>query len=153
MTLLSETYVPATATAESHAPKAPPMSAPAKWIGRISAGLAIAFLGFDTAMKVLRLPLAVEGTVQLGFPAGSVLWIGLVEAALLVLYVVPRTTPLGAVLWTGYLGGAIATHVRLGNPLFSHQLFPIYVAVLLWLPLWLRDVRVRELLQPMARRS
>ena len=151
MTLLSEIYAPA--TSDIQAPKAPPTAASRKWIGRICAGLAIAFLAFDTAIKVLQLPPAVEGTVQLGFPAGSVLWIGLVEAALLLLYVVPRTAPLGAVLWTGYLGGAIAIHVRLGNPLWSHQLFPIYIAVLLWLPLWLRDVRVRELLQPMARRS
>jgi hypothetical protein len=64
----------------------------------------------------------------------------------LIIYVVPRTAPLGAILWTGYLGGAIATHVRVGNPLASHTLFPIYVAALLWGGLWLRDRRVRGLL-------
>jgi hypothetical protein len=63
----------------------------------------------------------------------------------LILYVIPRTAPLGAVLWTGYLGGAIATHLRLDNPLFSHTLFPIYVAALLWGGLYLRDARVRAL--------
>ena len=69
------------------------------------------------------------------------------QLACLILYLVPRTAPLGAVLWTGYLGGAIATHVRVGNPLFSHTLFPIYVAAMLWGGLWLRDARVRRLLQ------
>src|SRR5690349_21167469 len=90
------------------------------WIARVLAGLGIAFLTFDTVLKVFVLGPAVQGTTELGFPAGSVLWIGLVELACLVLYLVPRTAPLGAVLFTGYLGGAIATHVRMGNPLFSH---------------------------------
>lgn len=70
----------------------------------------------------------------------------MLQLILLVLYVVPRTSVLGALLWTGYLGGAVATHVRVGNPLFSHTLFPTYLATLLWLGLWLRDARVRSLL-------
>jgi hypothetical protein len=65
----------------------------------------------------------------------------------LVVYLIPRTAVLGAILWTGYLGGAIATHVRVGNPLFSHLLFPVYVAALLWAGLWLRDERVRAVLR------
>jgi hypothetical protein len=88
----------------------------------------------------------VSGTISLGYAASLLRPIGLVELACLVLYLVPRTAPLGAILFTGYLGGAIATHVRLGNPLFSHQLFPIYVAAMLWIPLYLRDARVRALL-------
>lgn len=120
----------------------------ATWTARIVATLGVAFLTFDTVIKLLQLAPAVEGTTQLGFPADAVMWIGLLELACLALYLVPRTAPIGAILWTGYLGGAIATHVRLGNPLFSHTLFPLYIAVLLWLPLWLRDPRVRALVGP-----
>ena len=110
-------------------------------------GLAVAFLTFDTLIKVLQLGPAVSGTAELGYPASAVLGIGLVELACLVAYVVPRSAVVGAVLWTGYLGGAIATHVRVGNPLFSHVLFPVYVAALLWGGLYLRDARVRNLLR------
>ena len=112
-------------------------------------GLAVLFLTFDAAIKLLRLPVAVEGTTQLGYPADVVQPIGLLQVVCLVTYLVPRTSVLGAVLWSGYLGGAIATHVRLGNPLFSHVLFPVYVALLLWGGLWLRDRRLRGLL-PLA---
>jgi hypothetical protein len=108
----------------------------------------VLFLTFDATIKLMGLPMAVDGTTQLGYPAGVVLPIGVIEVTLLILYLIPRTAPLGAVLWTGYLGGAIATHVRLSNPLFSHVLFPTYVAALLWVGLWLRDARVRTLLSP-----
>ena len=91
---------------------------------------------------------AVEGTTQLGYPASVIVPIGIVQVVCLLLYVLPRTAVLGAVLWTGYLGGAIATHVRIGNPLFTFVLFPVYVAGLLWGGLWLRDRRVRALLSP-----
>jgi len=84
--------------------------------------------------------------MQLGFPEGVIVWLGLIQVACLVTYLVPRTAVLGAVLWTGYLGGAIATHVRVGSPLLTHTLFPIYVAAFLWLGLWLRDHRVRAIL-------
>ena len=77
--------------------------------------------------------------------------LGLLQLALLALYLAPRTSILGAVLWTGYLGGAVATHVRVGSPLATHILFPIYVAALLWLGLWLRDARVRALVPLRAR--
>ncbi|WP_437564499.1 DoxX family protein [Sorangium sp. So ce260] len=126
----------------------PAPSNASRWTARILAGLAVAFLVFDTSLKLFALAPAVEASKELGYPPGAFLWIGIVELACLALYVVPRTAPIGAILWTGYLGGAIATHVRLGNPLFSHTLFPIYVAVMLWLPLWLRDARVRGLLGP-----
>ena len=123
-----------------------PMSGAALWTGRILSGLSVAFLAFDATMKVLQLPAAVEGTVQLGYPEHVLLGIGLVQVACLILYVVPRTAVLGALLWTGYLGGAVATHVRVGHPMFSHTLFPIYVATMLWAGLWLRDLRLRALL-------
>jgi hypothetical protein len=118
----------------------------ALWTGRILSGLAVLFLAFDAAVKLLALPAAVEGTAQLGYPVSVIQAIGLIEAACLVAYLVPRTAIIGAVLWTGYLGGAIASHVRLDHPLFTHTLFPVYVAALLWVGLGLRDRRVRALL-------
>ena len=116
------------------------------WAGRVMSGFAVLFLLVDATFKVLELPPAVEGTMQLGFPARVVFGLGLLQLACLVVYLVPRTSVLGAVLWTGYLGGAVATHVRVGNPLFSHTLFPIYVATFLWAGLWLRDERLRAVL-------
>lgn len=118
----------------------------ALWGGRILSGLVTAFMLLDASMKVLRLEVAVQGTTSLGYPEGVVVPLGLVQLACLVLYWMPRTAVLGAVLWTGYLGGAIATHVRLGNPLFSHVLFPVYVAAMFWGGLWLRDRHVRTVL-------
>ena len=120
----------------------------AVWTGRLLSGIAVLFLAVDAGMKLLRLPAAVEGTTQLGYPAGVILSIGVIQAICLLVYLIPRTSVLGAVLWTGYLGGAVATHVRVGNPLFGFVLFPIYVAALLWSGLWLRDRRVRALLLP-----
>jgi hypothetical protein len=116
------------------------------WTGRILSGLAIAFLALDTAMKLLQVAPAVETTAQLGYPASSVLVIGLIELACLAAYAFPRTARIGAVLLTGYLGGAIATHLRVGSPLLSHTLFPIYLAAMVWGGLYLRDRRVRQLL-------
>ena len=115
------------------------------WIGRILSALAILFLSFDTIIKVLRLPVAIEGTTQLGYPESTVFIIGLIQLACLVLYVVPQTSVFGAILFTGYLGGAIATHLRIGSPLFTHILFPIYVAVLIWGGLYARGPRLRAM--------
>jgi hypothetical protein len=103
------------------------------------------FLTFDTVIKVLMLPPAVQGTTELGYPAGTVFWIGVIELLCVGFYLLPRTSVLGALLLTGYLGGAIATHVRAGSPLLSHTLFPIYVALLLWGGLYLRETRLRAL--------
>src|SRR5919112_845030 len=99
-----------------------------RWAGRILTGIAVLFLVFDTAIKLSGAQEAVEGTVQLGWAPHHLPILALIEIACLIVYLVPRTAPLGAVLWTGYLGGAIATHLRLDNPLFTHILFPIYVA-------------------------
>ena len=109
-------------------------------------GFAALFLTFDTVLKLARLPAAVDGTVALGYPAHLVAVIGVIELMCLVLHLVPRTSVFGALLLTGYLGGAIATHVRLGNPLASHTLFPIYVALFVWGGLYLREPRLRALL-------
>jgi hypothetical protein len=114
--------------------------------GYVLTALVALFLTFDTVMKVLQLAPAVQGTTELGYPAGSVIWIGAIELVCLVLYLVPRTSVLGALVLTGYLGGAIATHVRVGSPLPTHTLFPIYVALMVWGGLYLRERRLRELL-------
>ena len=114
--------------------------------GSILTGLVASFLIFDAVLKVLRLAPAVQGTTELGYPAGTVLWIGVIELVCLVLYLIPRTSVLGALLLTGYLGGAIATHVRVGSPLLSHTLFPIYVSLMVWGGLYLRETRLRELI-------
>jgi hypothetical protein len=138
-------HVPATLPA-ARALAADAPSRRARIAGRCLGGLAVLFLAFDLTGKLLRLPVVVEGTAQLGYPPGVVFALGIVQLVCLALYLVPRTAPLGAVLWTGYLGGAIATHVRVENPLWTHTLFPIYLAALLWGSLWLRDRRVRGLL-------
>ena len=114
--------------------------------GRIMTGIVALFLTFDAGIKLVRAQAAVEGSAPLGFTADQVFVIGIIGAVCLVLYLIPRVAPLGAVLWTGYLGGAIVTHFRLDNPLFTHTLFPIYVAALIWGALYLRDPRVRAVL-------
>jgi hypothetical protein len=108
--------------------------------------VAVLFLLFDAVVKLSRHPAAVEGTARLGYPVSVIFTLGVLQAVCLVLYLVPRTSVLGAILWTGYLGGAVATHVRVGDPLFSHAFFPIYLGVILWAGLWLRDPRLRELI-------
>lgn len=128
------------------APHGPASSRRGLWAGRVLSGLGVLFLGFDGIFKLFVSAEAVQGTTTLGYSADVIRPLGVLQLVLLVLYVIPRTSPLGAILWTGYLGGAIATHVRVGNPLFSHVLFPIYVAAFLWGGLWLRDSRVRALL-------
>jgi hypothetical protein len=114
--------------------------------GRVLSTLAVLFLLFDAVGKLMRPVQVIEGTTELGWPVSVILPLGIIQAVLVVLYLVPRTSVFAAILWTGYLGGAVATHVRIGNPLFSHILFPTYVAALLWLGLWLRDRRLRALL-------
>lgn len=118
------------------------------WLGRIITAIPVLFLVFDTAIKLLNIPAVAQSFRDLGYARNLALELGVLELVLIAIYLVPRTAILGAVLWTGYLGGAIATHVRLDNPLFSQVLFPIYVAAFLWLGLWLRDARLRATLAP-----
>lgn len=113
------------------------------WTGRVLSGLAVLFLAFDGIFKLFITPEAVAGNQDLGWTIDSMFGIGVLQLVLLVVYLVPRTSVLGAILWVGYLGGAVATHVRIDNPLFSHVLFPTYIAALLWAGLWLRDPRIR----------
>ena len=121
----------------------------ARWTGRILTGLVVAFLAFDLTIKLLQLPFAVKATAELGFPDGTLLALGLIQLACLILYLVPRTAVLGAVLWTGYLGGAIATHLRMHGPAFNF-VFPVLVAAMLWGSLRLRDGRLRGVFTPRA---
>lgn len=122
------------------------VSAGARRAGVAVSALPTLFLAMDATMKVLRLTPAMAGTAELGYPPSVVLPLGVLQVICLALYLLPRTSVLGAVLWTGYLGGAVATHVRLGNPWLTHILFPVAIGALLWGGLWLRDARVRRLL-------
>ncbi|MDI1475128.1 DoxX family protein [Polyangium sp. y55x31] len=125
-----------------------PVSTKTAWTGRILSGLAVAFLLFDVAIKLMAPPEVLSAHETLGFPPELARSLGTLLLACVVTYVIPRTSFLGAVLLTGYLGGAVATHVRVGNPLFSHVLFPVYVAAFIWGGLFLRDTRLRELFLP-----
>jgi hypothetical protein len=108
--------------------------------------LPVLFLAFDTAVKFTHIDAVTQSMNLLGYAPESAPVIGILELVCLAVYLVPSTAVLGAVLLTGYLGGAIASHVRVGNPLFSHELFPTYIAGLLWLGLYLREARLRALL-------
>ena len=117
------------------------------WIGRVMSGLVIAFMLMASALPKLFLPeLAVESMQQLGWNAKHLLVIAVIELVGTLLYAIPRTAALGAVLLTGLLGGAVATHLRVENPLFSHTVFPLYVGLMMWGGLWLRNAQVRALL-------
>lgn len=120
--------------------------------GRILSGLVILLLALDGVAKVLLLPQVVQGSAELGFPAGTVRPIGVLLLLCVAAYAAPATSALGALLLTGYLGGAVATHVRMGHPLASHVLTPVYVAVLAWAGLWLRRPGLRAYL-PLWRRA
>jgi hypothetical protein len=123
-----------------------PASTRARRTGRVLSGIAILFLAFDASVKLLKPPFAVDATTQLGYPESLIVPLGVIQAVCLIVYAIPRTSVLGAVLWTAYLGGAVATQVRVANPLLTHTLVPVYVAAVLWLGLWLRDLRVRAIL-------
>lgn len=115
------------------------------WAGRIMSGLPTLFLLVDGGMKLFKPPVVLEATKQLGYPESAIVGIGLLLLVSTLLYLVPRTSILGAVLLTGYLGGAVATQVRVGAPLFN-IIFPVILGILLWGGLWLRDSHVREML-------
>ena len=114
--------------------------------GRVISAIPVAFLLFDSGIKFVGIQPVADSMTQLGYPLHLTLGIAVIELICLVAYLVPRTSVLGAVLLTGYLGGAIATHVRVESPLFSHVLFPVYVAALLWGGLYLRESRLSALL-------
>ena len=117
------------------------------WTGRVLSGIAVLFLTMDAVMHILRPAPVIQGTAKVGFPIGALLPLGIIELISIAAYLIPRTRIFGAILWTGYLGGAVATHVRVGDPLFSHILAPVYVAIVLWAGLCLRDARLRAIIK------
>ena len=118
----------------------------ALWGGRVMSGLPALFLLMDGAMKLMKPAPVVTATVELGYPKTVIAPLGVVLLASTVLYLVPRTAVLGAILLTAYLGGAVAAHLRVGNPMLTHTLFPVFFGALLWGGLCLRDARLRALL-------
>ena len=123
-----------------------PVSKSRLWTGRILTTLAVAFIVLDGVMKLVKPTFVVKATLELGYPESSIVGIGVLLLVCTLIHLIPRTSILGAVLLTGYLGGAVASNVRIGNPLFSHVLFPFYVAVMVWGGLYLRDTRLRTLI-------
>ncbi|UUZ86257.1 DoxX family protein [Paenibacillus sp. P26] len=115
------------------------------WTGRILSGLTILFMLFDGIFKLIKPAPVIEGTVSLGFAEHHIVIIGILGLIPTILYAIPRTSFLGALLLTGYYGGVIATQIRMDAPLFTHILFPVYLAVLTWGGIWLRDDKVRNL--------
>jgi hypothetical protein len=116
------------------------------WAGRILSGLVIAFLLMDAIMKFVIPPAVVKGMADAGWPLHFSVPLGIILLSCVILYTIPRTSVLGAILLTGYLGGAVASNMRLELPLFSHVLFPVYVGVLAWGGLFFREPRVRDLI-------
>ncbi len=123
----------------------PPVSKAAFWSGWALSGLTGAFLLFDGVAKLFKPEPVVEGTLKVGYPESAIVPLGIVLTVCTLLYLFPRTAVLGAILLTGYLGGAVATHVRMGEGAFP-VLFPVVFGVLVWLGLYLREPRLRALI-------
>ena len=120
----------------------------ARWAGYVMSGLVIAFLVFDAGIKLVPLEIVTQTSGELGLPTTPEFarLLGVLTLIGTVLYAIPRTAVLGAILLTGYMGGAIETHLRIDNPLFSHTLFGVYLGLLIWGGLYLRDPRLRALI-------
>jgi hypothetical protein len=133
---------------QRHAPAFADSTAHSVWFGRILSGLAIAFLVTDGTMKLVRPQAVIDATLELGWStdAQTLTLLGIVLLTGTILYAIPKTAVLGAIVLTGYLGGAVAAHVRVGDPLLTHDLFGVYLGLLIWGGLWLRDARVRALI-------
>ena len=125
--------------------QAAPASAKMVWTGRIVSGLVVLFLIFDGVTKVIKEHHVLEASAKLGYPVDSIVLIGAVLLVCVAAYLIPRTSILGAILLTGYLGGAVATHVRVHDPLFD-TVFPIIIGVLVWGGLFFRDAQLRALI-------
>lgn len=123
-----------------------PAAGPMLWIGRILSGVVILFLLFDGTIKLIPLDIVIETSAQLGIPVHLARTLGILTLAGVLLYAVPQTAVLGAILLTGYFGGAIYVHLKAGSPVFSHLLFGVYLGVMMWGGLYLRDARVRALI-------
>lgn len=126
-----------------------PAATPGKarlWTGRILSGLIIAFLALDAVMKFVQPAEVLKGTQEVGFALSTLVPLGIILLGSVILYAIPRTAVLGAILLTAYLGGAVATHVRMSAPMFSHTLFPVYFGIALWGGLYLRNPRIAAIL-------
>ena len=125
-----------------------PVSKSARVLGRILSGLVIVFLLLDGAIKLVPWPVVTETMDKMGYGSSEnfARSLGIITIVCTILYSIPPTSILGAILVTGYLGGAIASHVRIGSPLFSHTLFGLYLGLMVWGGLWLRDRNLRSLL-------
>ncbi|WP_316232871.1 DoxX family protein [Bradyrhizobium sp. SZCCHNPS2010] len=125
-----------------------PVSKAELWSGRVLSGLVILFMLFDGAIKLLPLSVVTETMERIGYGSSEAMArsLGVITIACTVLYAIPPTSMVGAILLTGYLGGAVAAHVRIGSPLFSHVLFGLYLGLMVWGGLWLRDRHLRALL-------
>jgi DoxX-like family len=117
------------------------------WTGRVLTGLAILFLLFDAAIKLVPIPPVIDAMARLGYPLSLARVIGILGLVGVALYAIPKTSILGAIFLTAFLGGATASQIRIGEPLFTHILFPSYIAALVWGGLWLRDARTRALVR------
>jgi hypothetical protein len=115
------------------------------WAGRVISAFAVLFLLFDSTIKLMRLQMVLDAFKQLGYSPDLSVTIGALLLLCTVIYVIPQTSVLGAILLTGFLGGAVATNLRIGAPLFSNTLFPVYMDALVWVGLYLREGRLREL--------
>ena len=125
-----------------------PISRTALWIGRILSGLVILFLVMDGGIKLVPIKEVTETMQQLGY-SGSVneaRLLGIITLLCALLYALPQTSILGAILLTGLLGGAMATHLRVDSPLFTHLLFGFYIGVMAWGGLYLRDPHLRAMI-------
>ena len=116
------------------------------WGSRIMIGLIVVFMLADSVGKLVKPQAVVEATVALGWPESAIIPLGIILLLSTLLYAFPRTSFLGAILLTGYLGGAVATNYRADTPLFTNILFPVYMGVIAWGGLWLRDRRLQALL-------
>ena len=124
------------------------VSKPALLTGRVLSGLVIVFLLFDGAIKLVPWPIVTETMDRIGYGSSETLarTLGVITVACTVLYAIPPTSILGAILLTGYLGGAVASHLRIGSPLFTHTLFGLYLGLMLWGGLWLRERNLQSLI-------
>ena len=116
------------------------------WAGYVISGLVVLFLLFDAGIKLVELDIVKQTMAELGYPSDVAFGLGVLTLICTLLYVVPQTSVLGAILLTGYLGGAIATHLRVGSPVFSHLLFGGYLGLMIWGGLFLRDPKLRALI-------
>ena len=125
-----------------------PVSKPARWVGRVLSSLVIVFLMLDGAIKLVPWPVVTDTMDKMGYGSSETLArsLGVITIVCTLLYSVPPTSILGAILLTGYLGGAIASHLRIGSPLLTHTLFGLYLGLMLWAGLYLRDGNLRGMI-------